>query len=153
MDVLIVNFPETLIAVLEHHGPEPQIYQTVQRFIEWRKANGIGPDKGDTYSLHYSDPLSTLPEDYRQDIAVTVDAPVAPNPQGVITKIIPAGRCAMLRYKGSREYIPAADYLYAQWLPDSGEELRDFPFFFHYVNVGPDIRDANMLTDLYLPIK
>lgn len=153
MNVKIVDFPETMIAVLEHHGPEPQIYRTVQKFIEWRQANGIGPDQGETYSLHYSDPLSTLPEDYRQDIAVSVRAPVAPNPQGVVNKIIPAGRCALLRYRGSREYIPAADYLYAEWLPASGEELRDFPFFFHYVNVGPDIRDSAMITDLYLPIR
>tara|TARA_R100001163_G_C5054320_1_gene190859 strand:- start:50 stop:925 length:876 start_codon:yes stop_codon:yes gene_type:complete len=153
MDVKIVNFPETMIAALEHHGPEHQIYKTANSFIEWRKANAISPDKGATYGLHYSDPASTLPEDYRQDIAVSVEAPIAENPQGLVNKVIPAGRCALIRHHGSREYIPAADYLYREWLPQSGEELRDFPFFFHYINVGPDVRDRDMITDLYLPIQ
>jgi len=153
MDVKIVDFPETRIAALEHHGPEHQIYTSVKKFIEWRQANGISPEKGASFGLHYSDPASTLPEDYHQDIAVSVEVPIAENPQGVVNKVIPAGRCAMLRHFGSREHIPAGDYLYREWLPQSGEELRDFPFFFHYVNVGPDLKDSEMITDLYLPIK
>ena len=153
MDVKIVNFPETQIAALEHHGPEHQVYQTTRKFIQWRQANGLRPDQGATYGLHYSDPTSTLPEDYRFDIAVSVETVVKENPQGVVSKTIPAGRCAVVRHHGSREYIPAADSLYREWLPQSGEEVRDFPFFFHYVNIGPDIRDSEMITDLYLPIK
>lgn len=58
-----------------------------------------------------------------------------------------------MRHYGSREQIPAAEWLYGEWLPGSGEELRDFPFFFHYVNVGPDVEDRDMITDLYLPLK
>ena len=153
MQVKIIEFPNTLVAALEHHGPEHLVYNTTRRFIEWRQANGISPASGETYGLHYSDPASTLPEDYRFDICVSVSAPVDDNPQGVVNKQIPAGRCAVLRHHGSREYIPGADYLYREWLPESGEELRDFPFFFHYVNVGPEIKDQDMVTDLYLPIK
>lgn len=153
MQVKLINFPLTIVAALEHHGPEKQVYNTVRRFIEWRQGNGKKPASGETYGLHYSDPASTLPEDYRFDICVSVSEPVKENPQGVINKEIPAGRCAVIRHHGSREYIPAADYLYREWLPESGEELRDFPFFFHYINVGPDVNDNDMITDLYLPIK
>ena len=28
-----------------------------------------------------------------------------------------------------------------------------FPIFFHYVNVGPDVREEEMITDVYLPLK
>lgn len=153
MQVNLINFPETRVAALEHHGPEHLVYNTAQKFIEWRKTNGIKPDHGDTFAIHYSDPASTLPEDYRLDICVSVEKPVAENPQGVMNKTIPAGRCAVVRHLGSREYIPAADYLYREWLPESGEELRDYPPFFHYINVGPDVKDQDMITDIYLPIK
>src|SRR4051794_37035278 len=34
MKVDIVDFPETLVATLEHHGPEHLTYNTIQRFIE-----------------------------------------------------------------------------------------------------------------------
>jgi AraC family transcriptional regulator len=152
MQVKIVDFPETMIAALEHLGPEHQVYNTVRKFIDWRQENRIRPEDGETYGIHYSDPVSTLPEEYRQDICVSVKQPVAENPQGVVNKIIPAGRCAVIRHQGSREYIPAVDYIYREWLPESGEELRDFPVFFHYINVGPNVRDKDMLTDIYLPI-
>lgn len=152
MQVKIINFPETMIAALEHHGPEHLTYNTTKKFVEWRQANGVKPGDGETYGIHYSDPASTLPEDYRLDICVSVELEIAENPQGVINKVIPAGRCAVIRHHGSRDYIPAADYLYREWLPDSGEELRDFPPFFHYINVGPDVKDPDMITDIYLPI-
>ena len=40
-----------------------------------------------------------------------------------------------------------------KWLPASGEAAGDFPIFFHYVNVGPDVKEAEMITEVYLPIK
>jgi len=149
----LVEFPDTLIAALEHHGPEHLSYKTAQTFIDWRRANGYPPGRGMTLGIHYSDPVNTLPEDYRLDIAVTVDSPVAPNEFGVVTKSIPGGRCAKVRHLGSRDYVKPAQWLYREWLPASGEQLRDFPIFFHYVNVGPGVRDQDMITDVYLPLK
>lgn len=152
MQAEIIDFPDTLVAALEHHGPEHLSYRTARRFIEWRQANGIGPGQGNTYGIHYCDPETTLPEDYRLDICVSVAAPVAENPQGVVTKLIPGGRCARVRHLGSRDKVTAAGWLYREWLPASGEELRDFPIFFHYVNVGPDVQPRDMITDVYLPL-
>jgi AraC family transcriptional regulator len=116
MQVDLIVFPETRVAALEHHGPEKQTYDTTRKFIEWRQANGIRPDHGHTYGVHYSDPVTTLPEDYRLDICVSVDKPVAPNPQGVINKVIPGGRCARVRHLGSRDSVSSAEWLYREWL-------------------------------------
>jgi len=44
-------------------------------------------------------------------------------------------------------------YLYGVWLPASGEELRDFPCFFHYVNLFPYVAEHELVTDIYLPLK
>ncbi len=54
---------------------------------------------------------------------------------------------------GSRYSNKAAVYLYENWLPYSGEEAGDFPMFFHYVNVGPNLRYEDMITDVYLPLR
>lgn len=153
MQVDIVNFPETMVAALEHRGPEHLSYQTTQKFVEWRQANGIRPGQGNTYGVHYTDHLSVLPEDYRLDICVSITKPVAENPQGVVTKTIPQGRCAKVRNIGSRHELPGPRYLYEKWLPQSGEQLRDYPIFFHYVNVGPGVKEHEMITDIYLPLK
>ena len=87
------------------------------------------------------------------DICVAYPGEVAPNPQGVVGRTIPGGRCARVRYIGSREYIPVVEPLFTDWLPNSGEQRRDYPLFFHYVNVGPDVADHEMITDVYLPLR
>jgi len=153
MQVDIVEFPETLVAALEHHGPESQTYKSSMKFIEWRQENDISPDKGKTYGIHYTDPKNTFPEDFRMDICVSVENEIGDNPQGVINKVIPACRCAVARHEGSRDRVLPAEYLVYQWLPESGEEMGDFPVFFHYLNVGPHVKEHEMITDVYLPLK
>ncbi len=41
MDVQIVDFPETKVAVLEHHGSPHLEPETVRKLIEWRLANRL----------------------------------------------------------------------------------------------------------------
>jgi AraC family transcriptional regulator len=138
---------------LEHRGSPDSVYDTTRRFIEWRKANGISPASARTFGIHYNDHSIVRPEDYRIDICVSIDSDVRPNPQGVIAKIIPGGRCARIRHVGSREHIASAEYLFRSWLPTSGHTVRDDPPFFHYVNVGPDLAEHEMITDVYLPLR
>lgn len=153
MDVQIVDFPETKIAVLEHLGPPALEYESVRKLIAWRLENRLLPDRHRSYGIHYNDPRTTAPQAYRVDLCIAVEHEVPPNPQGVINKVIPAGRCAVARHLGSRENVAAAAYLYEVWLPHSGEALREFPIFFHYVNVGPDVQAHEMITDVYLPLR
>ena len=32
-------------------------------------------------------------------------------------------------------------------------ETGEFPILFHYVNVGPEVKDHEMITDVYLPLR
>jgi AraC family transcriptional regulator len=152
LEVLFVDFPATKVAALEHRGSPLLEHATVRKFIEWRMAHRVHPERHRTYGIHYNDPRTTPAADYRMDICVAVESAVAPNPQGVVNKMIPGGRCAVARHLGSRENVAAAAYLYDVWLPKSGKALRDFPIFFHYVNVGPNVREDEMITDVYLPL-
>jgi AraC family transcriptional regulator len=153
MEVRIVDFPETKVAAVEHLGPPELEHDTARRLIQWRIQNRLSPDRHRSYGVHYTDPRSTPPFDHRVDFCVSVDQDVAPNPQGVVNKIIPGGRCAVARHLGSRTHNAAAVYLYEVWLPTSGEALGDFPIFFQYVNVGPHVQEQDMVTDVYLPLK
>ena len=155
MDVKIINFKATTIAVLEHKGAPELIMDSVADFIDWRKSSGLSPiTTSRTFGMVYSDPESTPAEEFRFDICGEVDAPVPENPQGVITKQIPAGRCATVRHYGSTDRIgESAYYLYRDWLPESDEELRDFPLFFHYLKKMPDVPEHEQVTDVYLPLR
>ncbi|MCC6430999.1 MAG: GyrI-like domain-containing protein [Gemmatimonadaceae bacterium] len=153
MDVRIVEFPETPVAAVEHRGPPQLEHETAKRLVAWRLRNQLPRDQHRSYGVHYTDPYTTPPADHRVDFCLSVEFEVSPNAEGVINKIIPGGRCAVARHIGSRAHNAAAVFLYREWLPQSGETVGEFPMFFHYVNVGPDVREQDMITDVYLPLK
>lgn len=155
MEVSIVDFAETSVGLLEHRGSPALINESVARFIAWRKESGCSPVKTSrTFGIAYDDPKQTEAEKFRFDICGSVDNEVPENPQGVKNSMIPEGRCAVVRHLGSLDRIgESACYLYREWLPDSGEELRDLPMFFHYLTRVSETAEHEMMTDIYLPLK
>ncbi len=155
MEVRIVNVEPILVAALEHKGSPASLNDSVQRFIEWRKATGLSPvNKCQTYGVPHNDPNVTPPDEFRFDICGSLMESAPGNPHGIVMKTIPGGRCAVVTHAGSRERISESVYeLYRQWLPNSGEELRDFPVYFHYLNLDHDTPEHQHLTDIYLPLK
>ncbi|MGY6277381.1 AraC family transcriptional regulator [Methylomonas sp. MgM2] len=155
MQVNIVEFEQTKVAVLEHRGAVDTLNDSIAVFIEWRKTSRLSPPTtSNTYGLAYDDPETTAPRDFRFDLCGSVQADVPDNPQGVVTKTIPGGRCAVIRHVGPHEAMDdKIRFLYRTWLPESNEELRNFPCFFHYLNLFPDVPENELVTDIYLPLK
>ncbi len=155
MNVEIVEFEETMVAVKEHRGNPALVNDSAKIFIEWRKSSGLSPVKSsDTFGVAYDDPETTDSSQFRFDICGEIHKPVPENPHGVINKVIPGGRCARIRHQGSHDGLDEVAYhLYRDWLPESGEELRDFPLFFHYLNLIPETPEHELITDVYLPLK
>jgi AraC family transcriptional regulator len=153
-DVAIRDFPATPVALMEHRGDPARVYETVQRFIIWRRANGLRPNGSATFSVFHSDPRTTPPDDFRLDLCAAIDRPIAANAEGVEAGLIPAGRCAVLRVIGDSENLePPALFLYRDWLPASGEEVRDFPLFCQRIRFYPDVPEHETVTDLFLPLR
>ncbi|NVK31198.1 MAG: GyrI-like domain-containing protein [Gammaproteobacteria bacterium] len=153
MKVEITERSAIHVAAIRHHGaPELEI-QTVRKMIDWRIANGAKPAPHTTFALYYADPATTSADDYFMDSCVAFEPPIAANPQGAVARQIPGGGYAMARDVGSRFNNRAAAYLYREWLPESGYLLDvNRPMIFDYVNVGPAVAPADMITEVYLPI-
>lgn len=149
----LVAFKETRVAAIEHRGDPRLIGNSVRTFIEWRKQVGLSPRSSATFNILYDDPADTLPQDYRLDICAATDRDISPNIFGVIEKTIPGGRCAVLRHIGSDARLgEAIAYLYSDWLPQSGEVLRDFPVYVQRVSFFPDVPEHQTVTDIFLPL-
>ena len=43
--------------------------------------------------------------------------------------------------------------LFVDWLTGSGEALRDFPIYFHYIKRMPTVSEHEQMTDVYLPLR
>ncbi|MEO5773415.1 MAG: AraC family transcriptional regulator [Sphingomicrobium sp.] len=152
-DVRIIDFPDTPVAVLQHRGDPRRVNESVRQFIEWRRSSGHGAATSRTFNVFHSDPEQVEAEEFRMDLCATSGGSVEPNAAGIIEGLIPAGRCAVLEIEGPGDDLRAAShYLYGQWLPASGEEPREFPFFVERLNVGPGTPDHKCATRLYLPL-
>ena len=140
--------------MLEHRGTFQRLGETVRSFIDFRKAHRLPPGTSATFNVVYNDPDETPPDEFRFGLCAAIDKAVPPNDAGVVEFVIPAGRCALLRHRGSDDQLGRSiRHLYAQWLPASGEEPRDFPLFMQRVTFFPDVPDADAITDIYLPLR
>ncbi len=155
MQVNIVEIPQIPIAVFEHRGAVSGLNYSIEKFIKWRKRTQLSPiASSGTFGLAYDDPANTAADEFRFDICGEVSSPVPENQEGVVSKVIPQGRCAKILHHGSHDLMDEKIYyLYANWLPESSFELRDFPCFFKYLNFFPEVSEHELLTEIYLPIK
>jgi AraC family transcriptional regulator len=154
MQVQIVDFAETHVAALEHLGPAGLVNESVRQFIDWRKSSGQSPVVSSrTFGIPRNNPDTTPADAFRFDICGEIDEAVAPNAYGVRDLVIPGGRCAVVRHVGSTDHVGETIYpVYRDWLPSSGEELRDHPLFFHYLSVAQDVPQDQWQTDVYIPL-
>ena len=151
-EVNIVDVPETPVAVLQHRGDPALVGETIQKFITWRRAVGLSAASSATYNVFHSDSETTPPDEFRLDICAATDRNIEPNDQGVKAGVIPAGRCAVLRATGTENVEPAIEFLYRDWLPESGEDLRDFPLYCQRVAFFPMVPEHEAITDIFLPL-
>jgi len=154
-DVTIRDVPPTPVAVLEHRGDRTRFNDTRQRFIDCRKAAGLSPETAATFMVFRSEREPADPADYRVDLGFATDQPVDANDPHMKAGVIPGGRCAVLRYPGDTQNLePAAQYLYRDWLPASGEELRDFPLYsVRRLSLIPDVPAHEVVLELFLPLQ
>lgn len=152
--VTIRDTAPTRVAMFEHRGDPATLEATIQRFIAWRKAAGLTPGTSPTFNIWYTERRPVNPADYRMDLCVGIGPDLAIDPaEGSVREgEIPGGRCAVLRVTGDTHNLePAALYLYRDWLPASGEEMRDFPIYCRRFLL--DDPEQGAAAELFLPLK
>lgn len=154
-DVTIRDMPPTPVAIMEHRGDRATLGTTIERFIAWRKAAGLSPENSATFNIFRSERTPANPADYSMDLCVGTDLPIDPNDAQMKAGTIPGGRCAVLRVVHDTHNLePAALYLYREWLPESGEEVRDFPLYCRRrLSFFPGGQVHDVSVELFLPLE
>ena len=150
----IVEREDVPVAAIEHHGDPARLGQTLRTFIAWRREHRLHPSVSATYNIVYNNPDDVPPDAFRMDICAATRDAIAPNAAGVVPKTLAGGRYAVLRHIGSDDTLDqSVAYLYAEWLPASGEALRDAPLLFQRVRFYPDVPEHEAVTDVLLPLR
>lgn len=161
-DVLVLQVPQTPVAVMSHHGHPAMLGETIRKFIAWRKAHHLSPNKSATYNFFYGGPDDTEPEDFRLDLACSIETlknntDVPHEYDGEIQyRNIPAGLCAFIKIVGSDDQLEgAANFLYRVWLEENKDKyaLRDFLLYARRLVFFPEAAENEAVTELYLPLE
>jgi AraC family transcriptional regulator len=155
MQIRIVEFCAVRVAALEHRGAPALVGESVRKFIEWRMQSRQSPVASSrSFGIPFGNPDTTPAEEFRFAICGEIHEAVAANEFGVTERVIPGGRCVVVRHVGSPDHIGESIYpIYRDWLPTSGEELRDQPLFFEYLSIFPETPQDQWQTDIYVPLQ
>jgi AraC family transcriptional regulator len=151
--VTIQTAPALHLAALPHRGAYPQIGATFVRLYDLMQATGlIARIAGPGVAVYYDSPADTPAANLRSHAGVVV----APGelPAGFDAVHLPGGRQAVLTLRGPYDGIAAAwDWLYGQWLPQSGEVPADLPPFETYPNSPAETAPADLITEIRMPLR
>lgn len=151
-EVKVRDTADVPVAVMEHRGDPARLGDTLRAFIAWRRAARLPPTVSATFNILYDDPETTPPHLFRLDLCASTPKPV--DVPGVVNKVIPGGRCAVLRHVGPEEgFGHALRYLYCDWLAASSESLRQYPLYCQRISFFPDVTASEAVTDFFLPLE
>jgi len=152
-DVQVKQIDKIKLAGLPHQGSYMEVGSKFEQAVGLGMANGLIDGVPQMIGIYYSDPGSVDEKDL-QSFAGFVLAVGKEAPQPLEVREIEAGAFAVLTHKGPYgELFKAYQWLYGQWLVDSGKEVADAPPFEKYLNSPHDTAPADLLTEICVPIK
>ncbi|UWX04034.1 GyrI-like domain-containing protein [Pseudoxanthomonas sp. NC8] len=148
----ILDTPDIAVALLEHRGDPRLIGDSLRRFIGWRRAQGLSPARSRTFNVFHT-PEDVDPAEFRMDLCAATELPVAANAEGVVAGVLRGGRVAVVRHRGGDAALAEVfRWLYAEWLPASGEVLRDAPPYLERLSLHPDVPQQDAEWQAFLPL-
>jgi len=144
--------PQRQLGAILHSGAYSGIGQCFENLASLATAQNLWPQVRGMIGVHYSDPNVVAEEDLRAHAGLWLADGTAV-PESLESVVLPATNCAVLHYKGPYTAIKVAyDFLYGDWLPKSGSEPADAPPYEVYLNSPADTAEADLLTDIILPL-
>ncbi|MBB3966331.1 AraC family transcriptional regulator [Rhizobium metallidurans] len=143
--------PIALIGV-RHSGPYMQISKAFEVLFGTLHARGLAKPDMRMIGVYFDDPDLVPAEELRSiacvavDSELTVEAPLEPF-------TLEGGEYAVLRHKGPyADMYKAYQWLFSEWLPSSGRQLRDGLMFEDYLNNPRDVPPTELVTEIYMPL-
>jgi AraC family transcriptional regulator len=152
MTIVIQDRAPMRIAAVPHKGPPQQIGAAFDKVMAWAGPRGITVPPSAGVALYLSDMSVTPAADQRALAGLTVGPDVAAD-DTVSIREVPGGRHAVLLFKGPYARLPQAYDEFFTWLPTSGEEPGDAPFFEISLNDPRTTSPEELLTEICLPLK
>lgn len=151
MDVEIKPVPALHIAGLRHLGAYHEIGKAFGRLHSLVGEPERLPAGTLLVAVYHDDPATTPEPELRSDAAIVL-ATGAQVPEGLIEQRLAAGRYAVTTHHGSYAALPEAWQRLFAWPGRSGERRGPGPSYEVYLNTPMNTPEAQLRTELYLPL-
>jgi AraC family transcriptional regulator len=156
--VEVQDVTEMHIAYIRHIGPyagDAELFRGLfEQLMRWAGPRGLlrFPETK-VMAIYHDDPKITDPEKLRTDCCITV--PSDTEVDGEIGKAaIPAGLTAMAKFElAADEYEGAWNFVYGQWLPQSGYQPDDRPCYELYHNNPDEHPEGKCIVSICVPVR
>lgn len=151
-DVRLENSESRKLHTIFHKGPYEESGKAFEKLIAMATSRKIWPNVTGIFGVHWDNPETVPAQDLRTHAGLQLkDETTAPEELEPLT--LQGGSYAILHYKGPYTAIKSAyDYLFGEWLPNSGKEPADAPCFEVYLNNPAETPPEELLTEIHLPL-
>ena len=127
-------------------------FGTLMQFAHQR---GIGDKWTECLAIYPDDPQSVAPDQVRIDAGLVLPQPVEVQTNGDVgLQTLPGGRVAVFLHTGPYSKLGKTwDAIYRDWLPSSGKTPRDVPPYELYVDDPEHTPEAELRTEIHVPIE
>lgn len=160
LKVEVKDFEEIDIAYIRHIGPymgdDALFGRLIGQLCSWAGPRGLlYPGKSNVMSVYYDNPEITDHSKLRLDVCINIPKDTKIEGNTAIGKSnIPAGKYASAVFEISvEEYKDAWDFMYGEWLPQSGFQPEDKPCFEVYHNDPSTHPQQKHIVEIRIPVK
>lgn len=154
----IVQRDETHIIYISKYGAyketAPLAWQELIQSLDNKKRVNI-LSNNELFGICYNDPETTAIEDIRYDAAISINTKDLKEYKelGFNTEVLEDGRFVSVSYKGDKESNQTWMDLFA-WIAenDLSKECKNRPPFEKYINWSPDMKDEELIKEIYIPL-
>lgn len=151
----VKELPKMTVAYIRNMGPwggdKNQYEKLRDRLFSWAEARDLIFGKDFKYFiLYHDDPNVALSDKLRMSLCITIPPETKVN--GEIGKMeIEAAKYVIARFElTDQDFQKAWEWLYGQWLPNSGYKLDDKPYFETYPEAPAG---EKFIVDFCVPVK
>ena len=150
--VELKTIPSTKMAIIPHHGSYMEIGKAFEKLVGVLTTQVGHGNEEPLRAVYFSDP-TRVPEEELRSAAGAVVPDDFPIETPLETYRVYGGDYAVLRFTGPYPELRwVYEWLYGEWLPNSGRIPADAPCMEIYVNNPRDTAPADLITDICLPL-
>ena len=138
-----------------HRGDYEDLDVPIEKFMAFATKHALLNKDFALYTIPHDNPDITENEKLRFDICVeqTKEIDIA-QIDWIQSKTIKGGKYAVFLHKGHpRNLVDVYNSIFGTWLYSSDIQLRDAPIFQKFLNNKYEVREEELLAEIYVPIK